>query len=134
MRKGVFGESVGKCLRIGAFVRCDTRGWHRRREVNCFFYFEFRHAVSSQCVCWFLRFNVHRNIMMASSPYFNALLGPNYKEAEKKEIKLSKIDGKTLKTIIHFCYTGRVEITNDTVADILAAASSMELVQLGPKN
>lgn len=68
--------------------------------------------------------------MLASSPYFKALLGPNYKEANQNEIVLGEIDGKTLKTIIHFCYSGLVEITDDAVNDIVAAASSMELVQL----
>lgn len=68
--------------------------------------------------------------MLASSPYFRALLGPNYKEAKQNEIVLSKVDGRTLKTIIQFCYSGFVEITADTVKDIVAAASSMELVQL----
>lgn len=68
--------------------------------------------------------------MLASSPYFSALLGPNYKEANQNEIVLSEIDGKTLKTILHFCYSGLVEITDDTVNDIVAAASGMELEQL----
>lgn len=68
--------------------------------------------------------------MIASSPYFKALLGPHYKEAKQNEIVLSQVDGKTLETIIQFCFNGFVEITGRNVIDIMAAASSMELVQL----
>lgn len=78
----------------------------------------------------FHRFKVHRNIMLASSPYFKALLGPNYKETRQNEVVLKELDGKTLETVIHFCYSGHVEITGDTIGDIMAAASSMELVHL----
>lgn len=68
--------------------------------------------------------------MMASSPYFVALLGPNYAEPSQEEIVLGKISSKTLQTIIHYCYSGQIEITDDTFDDIMAAASNMELVQL----
>lgn len=76
------------------------------------------------------RFAVHRNILVAASPYFQALLGPNYKEANEKEVVLSDIDGKTLKAIIGFCYTGHIEITAENIDDTMAAASSKELVYL----
>lgn len=68
--------------------------------------------------------------MVAASPYFEALLGPNYKEAIESEVTFSDIDGNTLKAVIDFCYTGRIAITNENVGDIMAAASSKELVPL----
>lgn len=68
--------------------------------------------------------------MVAASPYFQALLGPNYMEANEDEIWLSGIDGNTLEAVIGFCYTGRIDITIDNVGDIMAAASSKELIHL----
>lgn len=64
--------------------------------------------------------------MRASSNYFDALLGPNYKESTQNEITLNDIDGTTLKAIIEYCYTGRIQIHADNADDILDAASIME--------
>lgn len=64
--------------------------------------------------------------MRASNEYFAALLGPNYKEAIKNEVSLNDIDGKTLKAIVDYCYTNRININADNVDNLLDAASSME--------
>lgn len=71
--------------------------------------------------------------MAASSKYFKALLGPSFREAEKKLVTLGEIDGPTLKHVIDFVYTGSVRITDENVWEIIAAASSMELVVLESK-
>lgn len=68
--------------------------------------------------------------MAASSNYFKTLLGPSFCEGEQKLVTLREIDGPTLKHMIDFVYTGRVRITDEHVWDIIAAASSMELVVL----
>lgn len=71
--------------------------------------------------------------MVASSPYFQALLGPNYKEANQNEVILKAINGATLDIIINYCYSGTVCIDNENVEDIMDAASSMEMVHLEEK-
>lgn len=68
-------------------------------------------------------------VMSASSKYFEALLGPHYKEGTENKITLS-INGVTLKAIIDYCYTGRIEIHADNADDILDAASRVELIAL----
>lgn len=68
--------------------------------------------------------------MIASSKYFEALLGPNFRESSEKEIVLKEIDGPTLKIILEFIYTADIKISAENVFDILAAASSMELIAL----
>lgn len=78
------------------------------------------------------RFPVHRNVMVASSTYFKALLGPNYREANRKVV-LNAIDGATLGIIIDYCYSGSVQIGEKNVVDIMSAASSMKFVQLEEK-
>lgn len=67
---------------------------------------------------------------MASSKYFVALLGPNFREGAAKEIPLEAVDGLMLKTILDFIYSGQIGINGANVADIVAAASSMELIAL----
>lgn len=79
------------------------------------------------------RISAHRAILKASSKYFKALLGPNFSEGNKQEIPLEFIDGATLKTIVNFIYTGRIEIDETNVGDIIGAASQMELVRLEEK-
>lgn len=69
--------------------------------------------------------------MIASSKYFEALFGPNFREGSEKEIVLKEIDGPTLKTILEFIYTADIKISAENVFYILAAASSMELIALG---
>lgn len=79
------------------------------------------------------RYSVHRLVMMSSSKYFHALLGPNFKEAQEEEVTIANIDGPTLKLVIDFCYTGKVNITDENIGQIIAAASAMELVLIEEK-
>lgn len=79
------------------------------------------------------RFPVHRNVMVASSPYFKAMLGPNNKKAKQNEIVLPALSGPTLKEIVNFCYSGLVCLTKKNVHVIMAAASRIEFVQLKEK-
>lgn len=76
------------------------------------------------------RFDVHRVVMMAASPYFKMLLGSKRLGTDEDEVILSDIDGATLKTIIQFCYSGHARITCDTADDVMTAAIEMELNHL----
>lgn len=71
--------------------------------------------------------------MATSSPYFGALLGANFKERDQNEISISGIDGSTLGMIIDYCYTCDIKINNDNAEQLMAAASSLELVELEQK-
>lgn len=92
------------------------------------------HALTFKCISQYIlcsiRFPAHRLVLRASSKYFDALLGPNFREGAEKNVVLGGIDGPTLKKIIDFIYTGRITIANSSVVDILDAASRMELVSL----
>lgn len=74
-------------------------------------------------------------MMIAASCYFEALLGPNFREGNKTNdtIELTELAGDTLRTVIDFCYTGRVDITADNINELVLAASSMELLDLEQK-
>lgn len=71
--------------------------------------------------------------MMSSSKYFQALLGPNFKEGQEDEVLIANIDGPTLKSIIDFCYTGELRITDENILQIIEAASAMEFVVIEEK-
>lgn len=68
-----------------------------------------------------------------SSKYFEALLGPNFREGADKEVVLENVNGPTLKAVIHFIYIGHVELNNDNIVGILAAASEFEVLPLEQK-
>lgn len=67
-------------------------------------------------------------VMSLSSGFFRALLGPNFREGQEREVTISNIDGPTLKTIIDYCYYGRIHINGENSVKIVSAASAMELV------
>lgn len=92
----------------------------------------FHQALSNFSVA-FIRFSVHRLVMMSASKYFAALLGPNFKEGQEEEVSIADIDGATLKLIIDFCYTGELRITDENIMQIIAAASAMEFVLIEEK-
>lgn len=71
--------------------------------------------------------------MMSSSKYFNALLGPNFKEGQEDVVTISNVDGPTLKSIINFCYSGKIQITDENIEQIIEAASAMEFVRIEQK-
>lgn len=68
--------------------------------------------------------------MIESSKYFQAMLGPNFREGNEKEIVLHGIDGFTLQHLIDFSYAGGTTITTDNFEALLDAAASMEFVEL----
>lgn len=71
--------------------------------------------------------------MTSASKYFQALLGPNFKEGHEEEVTISNIDGPTLKAIIDFCYSGNIKITDENILKIVSAASAMEFVSIEKK-
>lgn len=88
----------------------------------------------SQFITYFcFRFPVLRKIIAQSSKYFEALLGPDFREGSQNEIELKGVDGPTLKTIICYIYCGFVELTKNNIEKVLDAASSMELLPLEEK-
>lgn len=71
--------------------------------------------------------------MTSSSEYFQAMLGPHFKEGNKDEVTIADIDGPTLKSIINFCYTGKIEITEENIMEIVWPASTMGFVDIEQK-
>jgi len=74
-------------------------------------------------------FNVHRVIISAGSPVFNAMLTNNCKESIDKSATISDISIDTMEKLLHFMYTDNVEMDNaDT--DLLLAANKYQIGKL----
>lgn len=69
------------------------------------------------------RVPVHRLVLSASTDYFDSLLTSEFKEQQNNEVELKNICGATLQSVIHFFYTGRIEINKENAESLLAAAS-----------
>lgn len=103
--------------------------WRRQAKVNWLRPLNHVKKSTRFSHCFF-RFSAHRSILMASSEYFTALLGPNFREGAQNEIPLEEVDGATFKIILNFIYTGRIEINNGNIFDIIGAASHLRLTAL----
>lgn len=65
----------------------------------------------------------HRNVLAVSSPYFKAMFSSDLRESREGRISFNELSSKTLRQLVDYVYTGRVEVTVDNAQDILAAAS-----------
>ena len=59
-------------------------------------------------------FRVHRSILCARSPVFRASILTPMVEAAKGEIFVKDLGEKTLATILHYVYTGELELSEDS--------------------
>ena len=73
-------------------------------------------------------FRVHRNILCARSEVFRAMILTDMEEARKNEIFVEEIDEKTLATVIHFIYTGELELGENPDIQTLAWAGTKYLL------
>ena len=67
----------------------------------------------------------HRAVLASFIPYFEALLGDNWKEGNKEEIEILVLglDESAVSDLIEFAYTGKINIDKDNVLTLLEAAN-----------
>ena len=75
----------------------------------------------------------HRAIVGAGSPVFHAMLYGNMKESTEREIELPSVDTKSLKILLSFIYTGKVEVDSKNCLTILEAAHYFDVAKLETK-
>ncbi|XP_063701490.1 kelch-like protein 5 [Culicoides brevitarsis] len=73
------------------------------------------------------RFSVHRLVLSSTSPYFAAMFCGNLREATEQEITLQEMDGDSLFQLIQYCYTGTIDLREETVEKLLANACLLQL-------
>ncbi|EDO34507.1 predicted protein, partial [Nematostella vectensis] len=68
-------------------------------------------------------FSAHKGILAANSHYFMAMFTTDMIEKEQERVILKKLKPSVVKEILDFLYTGRIEIDNKNVRDLLEASS-----------
>ncbi|XP_017329574.1 kelch-like protein 4 isoform X1 [Ictalurus punctatus] len=72
----------------------------------------------------------HRLVLSAVSDYFAAMFTNNVREAKQDEIKMEGVDPDALRSLVHFAYTGVLELKEETIESLLAAACLLQLSQV----
>uniref|UniRef100_A0A915CXL6 BTB domain-containing protein n=1 Tax=Ditylenchus dipsaci TaxID=166011 RepID=A0A915CXL6_9BILA len=73
----------------------------------------------------------HRVVLASCSPYFKAMFTGVSKKAERvRDIQMPGVDWETLESIVNFCYTGKIKITDANCFIVLPAASFMQIEEL----
>lgn len=73
----------------------------------------------------------HRIVLSSSSSYFEAMFGnDSFNENKEKIVRLHSLDHKILKKLVDFIYTGKIEIDQVNVQELLAAADMLQLPEV----
>ncbi|XP_071772803.1 kelch-like protein 4 isoform X1 [Centroberyx gerrardi] len=72
----------------------------------------------------------HRLVLSAVSDYFAAMFTNDVREAKQEEIKMEGVDPEALRSLVHFAYTGVLELKEETIESLLAAACLLQLSQV----
>ncbi|XP_040122793.1 kelch-like protein 1 isoform X2 [Oryx dammah] len=72
----------------------------------------------------------HRLVLSSVSDYFAAMFTSDVCEAKQEEIKMEGIDPNALWDLVQFAYTGCLELREETIENLLAAACLLQLPQV----
>ncbi len=75
-------------------------------------------------------FHAHKLVLIACSPYFEAMFLSGMAESRQKTVKLQGIEPTAFESILELFYTGKVCLTMDNVQAILSAASMFQVEHL----
>ncbi|XP_072601140.1 kelch-like protein 4 isoform X4 [Vulpes vulpes] len=77
-----------------------------------------------------LRIPAHRLVLSAVSDYFAAMFTNDVLEAKQEEVRMEGIDPNALNSLVQYAYTGVLQLKEDTIENLLAAACLLQLTQV----
>ena len=81
--------------------------------------------VAGDCVI-----RAHKLVLAAGSAYFNAMFTSGLVEEQQDSVEIHSVSAKILSILVDFIYTGNVDITQDNVQELFAAADMLELEEV----
>ncbi|EDV90569.1 GH14113 [Drosophila grimshawi] len=76
------------------------------------------------------RVSAHRLVLSASSEYLLAMFAGSLRESKEHEVTLGEVHGDALQLLVQHCYTGSIELHEDTVKTLLATAKMLQLTSV----
>lgn len=76
------------------------------------------------------KINAHKLVLASVSEYFSAMFNSDLMESRAKEVVLHDVNGEALNDLVTFAYTGCIELKEDSVENILAAAVLLRFVEV----
>ena len=98
--------------------------------------FKFKNETLFTDICIYVdgvEFKCHKVILCAASSYFRAMFSCDLKESRLGKVYIENISPWTMKRLLDFIYTSKIEINHDTVIDIFNAAIMFNLYNLVEK-
>ncbi|XP_046329574.1 kelch-like protein 26 [Haliotis rufescens] len=75
-----------------------------------------------------LELPAHRVVLASCSDYFRAMFTDGLKECRQKRIVLNGVTARGMKNLLDFAYTSKSNIDSDNVADVLGAATHVQIL------
>ena len=76
------------------------------------------------------RFNAHRVVLSAASPFFYSALNNDMKESKEGLIRLEDMSKVAIEQLLDYLYTGHVDVTQDNAFDLLKIADFLVIPSL----
>ncbi|KAL8616004.1 hypothetical protein ACOMHN_014966 [Nucella lapillus] len=73
-------------------------------------------------------FPAHRLVLAAASPYFRAMFMCGMTEGKNDDITLHNMSAPIFDQLLHFVYSGKIEVCAETCQELLAAADMLQLL------
>ena len=73
------------------------------------------------------QFHAHRIVLAASTPYFEAMFSGDLEESRQQMVTLKDVSPEAVKSIIDYCYTSSVTITDENAESLLSASCLLQM-------